>query len=543
MNKLGITIVSGAVAATILTQGMTAQAQSVKIQIKKAGTMYQKASTASKSLKKLKKNQSVQMLSKGKKWTRVKVSGKIGYVQTSILNLEAYENKIYKQAEKEAKSIKISADTLAYELEKGNMTNIEKSYAELNSNTKNYRSYIKKLDLSNEKKKSLVSKHVDSHASVIEQTKIIFNFIKAMNEGKTTIRTQESYVDAQNYINNLKVELLSVKTKFIAAGEVELTTAVETIFDNAFKEVEISWEDYLKSIEKSYSELWANTVEEKAKLYEQAIQKGDVRDVFKQRNLLFTPLKQYETTLNKDKRISVENKNKIKMNRYRDIVNLYNSLLKESSIYSTNGYASLFSEKIRNYYYKDSEQQIKNMEIAIQRGNEYRNSNKLAPLPAELKKNLNADIERYKNYLNKSLPFASGYVLNLTDYNLSGNYNNFTVKSTETGETGYFEFDYGMDNRYLKYTKLKVSFDVNSEGLKNLEKLNQIDRLIKINYGEIDVNLDKNSNRIAIIQAIRGKQTITFNIILPQQGYYNKKMKIEFPPIKGITYNLMYFQQ
>lgn len=183
------------------------------------------------------------------------------------------------------------------------------------------------------------------------------------------------------------------------------------------------------------------------------------------------------------------------------------------------------------------------MEIAIQRGNEYRNSNKLAPLPAELKKNLNADIERYKNYLNKSLPFASGYVLNLTDYNLSGNYNNFTVKSTETGETGYFEFDYGMDNRYLKYTKLKVSFDVNSEGLKNLEKLNQIDRLIKINYGEIDVNLDKNSNRIAIIQAIRGKQTITFNIILPQQGYYNKKMKIEFPPIKGITYNLMYFQQ
>lgn len=543
MNKLGITIVSGAVAATILTQGMTAQAQAVKIQIKKAGTMYQKASTASKSLKKLKKNQSVQMLSKGKKWTRVKVSGKIGYVQTSILNLEAYENKIYKQAEKEAKSIKISADTLAYELEKGNMTNIEKSYAELNSNTKNYRSYIKKLDLSNEKKKSLVSKHVDSHASVIEQTKIIFNFIKAMNEGKTTIRTQGSYVDAQNYINNLKVELLSVKTKFIAAGEVELTTAVETIFDNAFKEVEISWEDYLKSIEKSYSELWANTVEEKAKLYEQAIQKGDVRDVFNQRNLLRTPLKQYEKNLNEDKRISVENKNKIKMNRYRDIDNLYNSLLKESSIYSTNGYASLFSEKIRNYYYKNSEQQIKNMEIAIQRGNEYRNSNKLPPLPAELKKNLNADIERYKNYLNKSLPFASGYVLNLTYDNLSGNYNNFTVKSTETGETGYFEFDYGMDNRYLKYTKLKVSFDVNSEGLKNLEKLNQIDRLIKINYGEIDVNLDKNSNRIAIIQAIRGKQTITFNIILPQQGYYNKKMRIEFPPIKGITYNLMYFQQ
>lgn len=543
MNKLGITIVSGAVAATILTQGMTAQAQSVKIQIKKAGTMYQKASTASKSLKKLKKNQSVQMLSKGKKWTRVKVSGKIGYVQTSILNLEAYENKIYKQAEKEAKSIKISADTLAYELEKGNMTNIEKSYAELNSNTKNYRSYIKKLDLSNEKKKSLVSKHVDSHASVIEQTKIIFNFIKAMNEGKTTIRTQGSYVDAQNYINNLKVELLSVKTKFIAAGEVELTTAVETIFDNAFKEVEISWEDYLKSIEKSYSELWANTVEEKAKLYEQAIQKGDVRDVFNQHNLLRTPLKQYEKNLNEDKRISVENKNKIKMNRYRDIDNLYNSLLEESSIYSTNGYASLFSEKIRNYYYKNSEQQIKNMEIAIQRGNEYRNSNKLPPLPAELKKNLNADIERYKNYLNKSLPFIPGYVLNLTYDNISGKYNNFTVESTETGETGYFEFDYGMDNRYLKYKKLKVSFDVNSEGLKNLEKLNQIDRLIKINYGGIDVNLDKNSNRIAIIQAIRGKQTITFNIILPQQGYYNKKMRIEFPPIKGITYNLMYFQQ
>lgn len=543
MNKLGITIVSGAVAATILTQGMTAQAQSVKIQIKKAGTMYQKASTASKSLKKLKKNQSVQMLSKGKKWTRVKVSGKIGYVQTSILNLEAYENKIYKQAEKEAKSIKISADTLAYELEKGNMTNIEKSYAELNSNTKNYRSYIKKLDLSNEKKKSLVSKHVDSHASVIEQTKIIFNFIKAMNEGKTTIRTQGSYVDAQNYINNLKVELLSVKTKFIAAGEVELTTAVETIFDNAFKEVEISWEDYLKSIEKSYSELWANTVEEKAKVYEQAIQKGDVRDVFKQRNLLFTPLKQYEKNLNEDKRISVENKNKIKMNRYRDIVNLYNSLLKESSIYSTNGYASLFSEKIRNYYYKDSEQQIKNMEIAIQRGNEYRNSNKLAPLPAELKKNLNADIERYKNYLNKSLPFIPGYVLNLTYDNLSINYNNFTVKSTETGETGYFEFDYRVDGRDLKYKKLKVSFDVNSEGLKNLEKLNPDDRKIRIKYAEIDTNIDRYSNREYTIQTGLRKQSVIFSIIIPEHIYYSKKMRIEFPPIKGITYNLMYFQQ